>query len=115
METFVRKHRLMAKNIREDHIYGGYPKGNSFQGPRGGIANRVPQPPAQTRNLSLDQKRQLGLYFRCGEKYGQGHQCKKLLLNMEGLEEEEEDEAGTERNEDIPEGNEGGDISMHAL
>ena len=73
------------------------------------------QPIVQPRNLSVDQKRQLGLCFRCGEKYGQGHQCKKLLLAMEGQEDGKEQEAGIETNDEILEGNEGGKISMHAL
>ena len=63
----------------------------------------------------MDQKRQLGLCFHCGEKYEQGHQCKKLLLAMEGQEEGEEEETGIKTNDEILEGNEGGEISMHAL
>ena len=48
------------------------------------------------KSLVMDQRRQLGLCYRCGEKFSPGHQCKRQLLSMEGLEKGEEgkDDAG---------------------
>ena len=36
------------------------------------------------RSLTWDQKRQMGLCFKCEEKYIVGHQCKRALMQMEG-------------------------------
>lgn len=66
--------------------------------------------PAPVKSLTIEQKRQLGLCFWCGEKYGPGHQCKRQLLRMEGLEEEEEVAGEMEAT-----GEKDGDISLHAL
>jgi Retroviral aspartyl protease/Ty3 transposon capsid-like protein len=43
--------------------------------------------PAPNNSLSLDQKRTLGLCFRCGDKYFTGYKCKTKVLHV--LEEEE--------------------------
>jgi hypothetical protein len=45
----------------------------------------------QTRNSLIDQRRALGLCFKCAEKYYPGHQC-KVKVHMMVAQEEEEDE-----------------------
>ncbi|XP_052201138.1 uncharacterized protein LOC127807380 [Diospyros lotus] len=74
------------------------------------------------KNSTMEQRRQLGLCFKCGEKYGPGHQCRRLMLKMEGS--GEDDEAEEELLEEVVEGegreqedyeDEGGQISFHAL
>lgn len=52
----------------------------------------------------IEQRRQLGLCFKCGEKYGPGHQCKRQLMNMEGADGEkmeEETETGETTGEEL--------------
>ena len=70
METFARRHRLSYKNNREEHNIGGFHRGSTSQWQRGGPVGKTIQPIVQPKNLSVDQKRQLGLCFCCGEKYG---------------------------------------------
>lgn len=41
-----------------------------------------------------EQRRLAGLCFRCGDKYYQGHQCKRQILLLEGDEEEDQGETG---------------------
>ncbi|XP_078157488.1 uncharacterized protein LOC144553264 [Carex rostrata] len=58
-------------------------KGQMIQRPNPGleIPKLVPKP---TTSLSLDQKRSLGLCFKCDEKWYQGHRCQvKALHNIE--------------------------------
>ena len=43
-----------------------------------------------TGNLTLDQKRALGLCFRCNEKWGQGHKCGFKGIHAMKADEEEE-------------------------
>ncbi|XP_078168441.1 uncharacterized protein LOC144562946 [Carex rostrata] len=40
-------------------------------------------PPKQPSTLSIEQKRALGLCYRCGEKWGQGHKCARGLHTLE--------------------------------
>lgn len=49
----------------------------------------------------MDQKRALGLCFRCNEKWNQGHKCSKGLHALEGEDEEELDEREVEEGEQI--------------
>lgn len=44
-----------------------------------------------TRNALVDQRRALGLCFKCGEKYFRGHQCKIEVQMLLGQEEEGDD------------------------
>ena len=64
----------------------------------------------------------MGLCFKCGDKYGLGHQCKRQLMKIEridgGKEGEEEAIEGDglqEEEEEEVQGEEGGEISFHAL
>jgi len=57
----------------------------STGGAKGGpnvLANRAP---------TMEQRKMLGLCFKCGDKYGLGHQCRRHLLNIEGVEGKEEE------------------------
>jgi len=56
-----------------------------------------------------EQRRQMGLCFKCGEKYSPGRRCNRQLLLLEGRNEEV-----TEEMEATGEGK-GGGISLHAL
>ena len=65
-------------------------KGSNQSWQRSGSTVRNQSAPPLLKALTMDQKRQLGLCFGCGEKFGPGHQCKRMLLTMEGQGEEEE-------------------------
>ena len=62
----------------------------------------------------IEQRRQAGLCFKCGDWYFLGHQCKRQLLLLEGedgvWEEEEETQEAVEL-----EGEDNGEISLHTL
>lgn len=49
------------------------------------------QYPKTSHNLSNEQKRALGLCYRCNEKWSQGHRCARGLHTIEGEEEDEGD------------------------
>ena len=55
----------------------------------------VPTPGSESRRIlaqELQYRRDKGLCFKCGEKFGQGHQCKAGHLNLLVTEDEEEPE-----------------------
>ena len=87
---------------------------------KGNSIPKAPFNPAPVKHLYMEQKRQLGLCYWCGEKYVPNHQCRRQLLQMEGLEEEVEEveevvvEEDEKEKEEI-EREEGGEISLHAL
>jgi hypothetical protein len=62
-------------------------------GPQTHNQSRPPPRPQQNpqQNLTIDQKRNLGLCFRCNEKWFQGHRCNKGLHTMGAVEGEDED------------------------
>ena len=69
-----------------------------------------------SKNTTLEQRRQLGLCFKCGEKYGPGHQCRRLILNMEASDDEEvEEDTEEEPHAEEEQEDDGGQISFHAL
>ena len=74
-----------------------------------------------SKNTTLEQRRQLGLCFKCGEKYGPGHQYRRLMLKMEASNDEEvEEDKAKEDTEEEPHAEEeqeddGGQISFHTL
>ena len=43
------------------------------------------------KSSTMEQRRKLGLCFKCGDKFSPGHQFWRLLLHMEGLEEGKEE------------------------
>ena len=73
------------------------------------------------KGITIEQRRQLALYYKCGDKYGPSHQCKQQLLKMEGKEEEKDEEEGEVNEEDMELAgeakveDEGREISFHAL
>jgi len=78
LETLAKRHRLSFKGSREETSYSGMPKGSSQPWLKSGSMGRNPLIPTPNKALTLDQKRQMGLYFRCGERFGQGYQCKRM-------------------------------------
>ena len=61
----------------------------------------------------MEQRRIVGLCFKCGEKYTPEHQYRRQLLLLEGGDEEEDGEKEMmEREEDEEDG---GAISLHAI
>jgi len=77
-----------------------------------GLALPAPSQPF-SRNL-VEQRRLASLCFRCGDKYTSGHQCKRQLLLLDGI----EDDVGEEE-EECSQGEEGEkkkvEISLYAL
>jgi Retroviral aspartyl protease/Ty3 transposon capsid-like protein len=74
--------------------------------------------PNFNRNTLIEQRRALGQYFKCGEKYFPGHQC-KLKAHMLLGQEEEERELIQQEEEDAPvlthqDHTEEAIVSMHA-
>ena len=99
---------------------GGNSKAANQVVQRGTLIPKALPSPVPVKPLSMEQKRQIELCFRCGEKYSPGHQCKRRLFQMEGLEEEveEEEEVAAGEMKDVKEGTAGeedGEISLHAL
>nr|XP_027120832.1 uncharacterized protein LOC113737890 [Coffea arabica] len=76
---------------------------------------------SETRKLSAEElqyRRNNGLCFKCGEKFGQGHQCKPGHLNLLVTEEEEENEfedAVGEQDESTGNPGQVMEMSLHAL
>ena len=74
--------------------------------------------PRRISAQELQYRRNNGLCFKCGEKFGQGRQCKSSHLNLLVIDEEEESEfedALGKQDESI--GNKGQimEMSLHAL
>jgi len=63
-----------------------------------------------TKVASIEQRRQLGLCYKCGEKYSPVHNCKRQVLHLKGRDEEKKLTDEIEVADEI----EGG-ISLHAL
>ena len=76
------------------------------------IANSVPNLSLSQRDKLVEQRRAVGLCFKCRDKYTIGHQCKKQLLLLEGEEGEEEEEMVVIEDKEV-EGK--GAISLHAI
>ena len=70
--------------------------------------------PAGGRLGNVEQRRQVDLCFRHGDKYVPGHQCKRQLLMLEGDEETQETEETPAAENEIEETGDG-EISLHAL
>ena len=126
LEAIFKKNKSMAKS-------------STMGGPFSGVNLKAMVPVVTTggqkggfnagpnRSTTLDQRRMLGLCFRCGEKYSPGHQCRRQLFKMEGGEGNEEEALDKEGEEDEmkeehpsetleeEQGPEGGEISFHAL
>lgn len=119
LEAFARKHRLSPRGYKEysPQVNGINLKGNNQMVPKGSLIPKNSPNLASKEPLLVEQKRQLGLCFRYGEKYTPGQQCKRQLLQMERQEEEnEEGMVEVEESKDIGRGTaEDGEISMHAL
>jgi hypothetical protein len=71
------------------------------------------QPPLPIKRLTLEElkeRQEKGLCFKCNEKYGPRHRCKKLLMIEAYLREDEDGDGITQdEEEDTPE------ISLHAI
>jgi Ty3 transposon capsid-like protein len=52
--------------------------------------------PSNSKNLTIDQKISLGLYFKCGAKYHQGHKCKIQGLHVMNSDELSEIDSDTD-------------------
>ncbi|KAK0580835.1 hypothetical protein LWI29_006834 [Acer saccharum] len=94
------RNTVVAEN---SHIRGTSSNGSSFA------------PVRKMTTEELNERRRKGLCFRCNEKFGPGHQCKKLFLIQACLEESDDDvemdlDGGTEEQPmETPE------ISLHAM
>ncbi|KAJ1702159.1 hypothetical protein LUZ63_001938 [Rhynchospora breviuscula] len=82
------------------------PKSFAYQN-NGNKLNAVPTHPSNSKALSIDQKKALGLCFWCDEKYTPGHRCKgKDLHTMEGMDiiqtSEEENDCFEDASADAP-------------
>ena len=102
LEAFAKRHWLSPKGIQEESSYGGHgaiSKGGNQLWQKNGLTVRHQSTPPLAKALTMDKKRQLGLCFLCGEKFGPGHQCKRMLLTMEGQREEVENEVEEEQGE----------------
>ncbi|KAI9165992.1 hypothetical protein LWI28_024310 [Acer negundo] len=94
------RNTVVAEN---SHIRGTSSNGSSFA------------PVRKMTTKELNERRRKGLCFRCNEKFGPGHQCKKLFLIQACLEESDDDvemdlDGGTEEQPmETPE------ISLHAM
>lgn len=99
LEAIFKKQRMVTRGLNTSNPQvgsGGGFKATSSVPQKGHMMPKTTQNPAHVKSLSLEQKRLLGLCFRCGEKYGPGHQCRGQLLHMEGLEEEGEVEVAAD-------------------
>lgn len=77
------------------------------------------KPPIKPQNhLTLDQKRAMGLCFRCNDKWSQGHKCPRRVHVLEGEgEEESNEETSMEgyQEEEMVEGEEGERGEQHQI
>ena len=91
LEAIFKKHNVPYEPSLLVGQYGG--------GSSGALLTGLDQPIVKTTTNNnggkggwMEQKRQLGVCFECGDKYSLGHQCKRWLMNMEGYEGEKENE-----------------------
>ena len=54
--------------------------------------NKVFPNPNAAKSITMEQQQQLGLCYKCGGKFSPSHRYQKQLLNMEGIEDENEEE-----------------------
>ena len=74
VEAIFKKHQIPYKGNNS----GRKQPLNNFRANNQGVAKgnlypRAPQVPSMVRSSSLEQRRQLGLCFKCGENYSPGH------------------------------------------
>ena len=115
LEAIFKKHRMVSKGLNTSSPLlgsGGVFKAANSGPQKGNMMAKTAPNPAPVKSPSMEQKRQLGLCFHCGEKYGLGHQCRRQLLQMEGL---EGDEGEVEAAGEMEAAGEDGEISFHAL
>ena len=109
----MKKQRSQVKGV----ITGGWQAGNRAtirdmgQGGKGVLAlpSTVLGPTSGGR--LMEQRRQVGLCYKCGDKYFFGHKCRRQLLILEAKENKEEEVEGTPEIDEEDEG----EISLHAL
>ncbi|XP_027124419.1 uncharacterized protein [Coffea arabica] len=95
------------------------PVSNALKGPR--YSNKVQEDAKEVKRISpqeLQFRRSRGLCFKCGEKYGVGHQCKQGYVNCMILEDEEEavfEDAVGEQDEQTGNPGQTMELSLHAL
>ena len=123
LEAIYKKNKAVARPLPpSSHPLGGKTRTLMAGGATGGP--RVN--PSPLRSTTMEQRRLMGLYYRCGEKFSLGHQCRRQLLNMEREEEDggEElaDEGEGEQRQEVTKLNtreeteqEGVEISFHTL
>ena len=117
LEAIFRKHKVplrtgMGNGKSDGGNYKAMPPLVTQGTPKGSFN------PSGLWNAVMEQRRQLGLCFKRGDKYSFGHQCKKQLMQIEGSDGEKEEVEAMDEEEECPrelQGEEGGEISFHAL
>ena len=108
----MKKQRQVAKGVQQGMLQPGRGFTREL-----GRSVKSPSFPTSTdpHGRMIEQRRQEGLYFRCGEKYYRGHQCrmKQLLLLGGEKEDGQEKEDNLQPLGELDEDNE--EISLHAM
>ena len=93
MEAIFGKHKILTKNHHStsQQLEGNSRTANSGLN-QGNLNPRIYTNPNSVKSPSMEQRRQLGLCYKCGEEFNPGHQGRRQGLNMEGLDEEKEEE-----------------------
>ena len=113
VEALMKKQRLMYRSGTHNVLTPVGNQGRETIRGMQGVRSLPPSTPKTHGDRLMEQRRQIGLCFKCGDRYFLGHQCKKQLLLLEGEEENVEEKEMF----DVPEEGEkdNGEISLHAL
>lgn len=89
LEVIYKKNRTMVRPLSLSNPSSG---GNTRALVAGGAIGGLRANPNPLRSPTMEQRRLMGLCYKCGEKFRLGHICRRQLLNMEGEEEDRGDE-----------------------
>ena len=81
LDAIFKKHGIVIE---------GYPRSSQEVGENAWMTDRTQgkEHPNAAKPPIMESKRRLRLCFKCGDKFSLAHQCRRQLLHMEGLEED---------------------------